>query len=216
MLPPLTLYYGHDPMCSFCWAFRPTWAELKATLKAQAPTIQIQYVMGGLAPDTDEIMPKGLQEKITSTWRHIEKTIPDTRFNYDFWTSQQPRRSTYPACRAVFAVKLIDRSLEDEMIHAIQEAYYLNAQNPSDNETLIGCAQTIGLNPDTFSSILEGEACYQGFEQERLLAQSIGVSSFPSLVLVRDNNRFNIPINYNRASTIFSSIERASGLLNKQ
>ncbi|MFT6977114.1 MAG: putative protein-disulfide isomerase, partial [Shewanella psychromarinicola] len=27
-MPNTTLYYVHDPMCSWCWGYRPTWDTL--------------------------------------------------------------------------------------------------------------------------------------------------------------------------------------------
>ena len=44
-----TLYYIHDPMCSWCWAYRPTLMQLRENLPDD---IRWQNVLGGLAPDT--------------------------------------------------------------------------------------------------------------------------------------------------------------------
>ena len=46
----MKLYYIHDPMCSWCWAFRPTLTKVLAELPAH---IEVQYLVGGLAPDSD-------------------------------------------------------------------------------------------------------------------------------------------------------------------
>jgi len=48
---PLQLYYFHDPMCSWCWAFRPLWQEIAAGLLDH---VNGQRVLGGLVPDTDQ------------------------------------------------------------------------------------------------------------------------------------------------------------------
>ena len=44
------LYYAHDPMCSWCWAFRPTW---KRIVKALPENLAVRRILGGLAPDSD-------------------------------------------------------------------------------------------------------------------------------------------------------------------
>ena len=127
------LYYVHDPMCSWCWGFRPVWLELKQTLPEE---LQLLSLVGGLAADCDEPMPQALRDKLQATWRRIQQVIPGTGFNFDFWRDNTPRRSTYPACRAVIAAReLADKA--DQMTHAIQQAYYLQARNPSDQETLV-------------------------------------------------------------------------------
>ena len=111
-----TLYYIHDPMCSWCWGFRPVWDQVQDELQ---DTVHIQYVLGGLAPDTDQPMPAKMQVSIRSNWQRIQREIPGTEFNYDFWTICQPRRSTYPSCRAVIASKMQQPLLEKELILAI-------------------------------------------------------------------------------------------------
>lgn len=46
-------YFVHDPMCSWCYAFRLAWTQIEQ----QLPTsIRVQYVLGGLAPDSDQPM----------------------------------------------------------------------------------------------------------------------------------------------------------------
>ncbi len=56
-----TLHLVHDPMCSWCYAFAPNWRQIKAALPA---SISVQYVLGGLAPDSDQPMPLHVQGRI--------------------------------------------------------------------------------------------------------------------------------------------------------
>ena len=51
------LFYVHDPMCSWCWAFAPTWAEIKQNLPEH---IKVRYLLGGLASDSNEPMPSAI------------------------------------------------------------------------------------------------------------------------------------------------------------
>jgi putative protein-disulfide isomerase len=209
----INLYYSHDPMCSFCWAFRPVWAEILKKLAKTNPEIGITYIMGGLAPDSDEPMPEDVRRKVQAAWQYIEQNIPGARFNYDFWRLQQPRRSTYPSCRAVIATRMLDAGLEEKMILAIQQAYYLNAQNPSDEDTLVACAESIGLDRAQFTQALHSTACEQAFEQDRMLSRDLGIGGFPSLVITRGNSRFNIPVDYNSAETVLDKLYESIALL---
>ncbi len=201
-------------MCAFCWAFRPTWASIQAEL-AQDKTrpIQIVSLLGGLAPDSDEPMPTEMQTKISGIWRYIEEKIPGTRFNHDYWQKQQARRSTYPSCRAVMAAKMLDTQLEDRMTLAVQQAYYLNALNPSNDDTLIDCAVSIGLNKTAFIEQYQSHACDLAFQEEMAQCRSLGINSFPSLVLSKDTLRFNIPIDYNHASKVLNDIRQVNAHL---
>ena len=96
------LYYVHDPMRCWCWGFKNTWADVQKKLPTN---ITVKNLLGGLAPDNDLAMPDEMQINIRDTWRSIQKQIPKTEFNFDFWTLCKPRRSTYPACRAVIAAR---------------------------------------------------------------------------------------------------------------
>lgn len=164
-------------MCSWCWGYRPVWQQLKAALPAD---IEVQNVLGGLAPDTEELMPLELQMQIQGYWRHIESML-GTTFNYDFWKNNQPRRATYKACRAVLVAS--DQGHEEAMIEAIQQAYYLRAMNPSETEVLVQLATEIGLHSRQFSDDLEAEKTYQQLAQQIDHTCAAPIAGFPSLVL---------------------------------
>ena len=198
-----TLYYVHDPMCSWCWAFCPTLTKLLAALPAH---IKVQYLVGGLAPDSNEPMDEATQAMIQKHWHTIEKKVPGTIFNFDFWTNNTPRRSTYPACRAVLAAKTQAPNKEDAMILAIQQAYYLHAKNPSDDDTLIHCAKSIGLDTAQFQQDLHAEHTQQQLQQDIQQAQSIGVYSFPNLVLEENGQLKPLAIDYNHTDNMLQQL----------
>ncbi len=197
------LHYIHDPMCSWCWAFRPIWQTLKRSLP---PEVEIHNSLGGLAADTDEPMPLDLQQKLQSVWSTIQQKVPLTKFNFDFWHLNQPRRSTYPACRAVIAARKQGLKYEEKMILAIQQAYYLKAQNPSDDNTLISLANDIGLNASEFKLQLKQPEIEQQLNQEIAFNQSIQVTSFPSLILESHGVFHPILIDYWDEKTMLNSI----------
>lgn len=68
-------------MCSWCWGYKPTLDKLKQQLPG---VIQFEYVVGGLAPDTNLPMPPEMQQKLEGIWKQIERQL-GTKFNYDFW-----------------------------------------------------------------------------------------------------------------------------------
>jgi len=200
----ITLYYIHDPMCSWCWAFRPVWERLKQQLP---PSVHVKYLLGGLAPDSDTAMAALMQQEIQRHWRVIQKRMPGTMFNFEFWTQCQPRRSTYPACRAVIAARQQGPQYEDAMIRAIQTAYYLEARNPSDNETLIDLAKQLNLGVDQFSKALNDATTQTQLLQNIRESQQIGAYGFPSLVLHTRGENHAIGIDYNHMEIMLMEIE---------
>ena len=184
------LIYVYDPMCSWCWGYRETWLKLKAAL---GDKLTIEYKVGGLAPDSDELMPIDMQQFLQQTWQRIEQQL-GTPFNHEFWHLAQPRRSTYPACRAVLVARQYNK--EHEMLYAIQKAYYLNAQNPSDISTLANLAEQIGLDKTAFINDIQSDAINVLLMAEINAARSLPIQGFPSLVLENKGEYHVIPVNY--------------------
>jgi putative protein-disulfide isomerase len=151
-------------------------------------------------------MSPAMQQEIRNHWKTIQKQVPGTMFNFEFWEQNTPRRSTYPACRAAIAAKSQDRSIEDAMIHAIQTAYYLQAENPSDDGVLIHCAETLGLNTSRFEQELHASATREQLFREIRLAQSMQAFSFPSLVLKSDDSIRPIHIDYLNADKVLAQL----------
>lgn len=199
----MALLYFHDPTCSWCWAFRPVWSSVRARLPA---SVAIEQVLGGLAPDSTVPMPAEMRERIQSIWRTIEHSVPGTRFNFEFWTKTVPRRSTYPACRAVIAARRQGAEYEDAMILAIQQAYYLHARNPSNDSTLIELAEEIGLDSKRFAMDLRHPDTHVELLEEIRWARELGVRSFPSLLLSHDEGYSEMPVDYRDANRILSAI----------
>ena len=198
-----TLYYIHDPMCSWCWAFKPTWHKV---LKELPSHINVNYLLGGLAPDSDLPMPLETQKYVQDNWLKIQKIVPGAEFNYDFWTLNEPRRSTYLSCRAVIAAKKQHLDFEVLMTERIQKAYYLNALNPSNEDILINIARDIGLNEDLFKEDLKSSEVNDLLLDQIRTTKTMPINGFPSLVLVKENNLERINIDYLNSNYIINQI----------
>ena len=197
------LIYVHDPMCSWCWGFAETYLEL---IKQLPEDVVIVRLLGGLAPDCDEIMPESTRLMVQQNWQRIEEVIPGKKFNYDFWTNCQPRRATYPACRAVIAAREQGDEYDLKMTQQIQRAYYQQARNPSENETLIELAEEIGLDTARFAEHLTQEHTQQRLLEEIDTARSIGINSFPSLLIQHAGKIESVLVNYTDMDSMLRQI----------
>ncbi len=189
-----SLYYIYDPMCSWCYAFEPCLAELQQRLPQQ---LNLKMLLGGLAPDTTEVMPAATQAMIQRAWQQIEKQVPNVRFNFDFWSKNTAYRSTYPACRAILAAQKQSPAFAEALRKTIQHAYYQQAKNPSLNAVLIDCAQQIALDSAQFSADLISPEVHAELKAQIQFSRALDVSSYPSLRLVLNNEIYPIQINYN-------------------
>ncbi len=196
-----TLYYVYDPMCAWCYAFAPTFEEIKSKLSSN---IKIVHVPGGLAPHSNKPMPDEMREKIETIWYDIEQRV-GTKFNHEFWISCTPRRSTYLSCQATLAAK--KQKKEEEMISAIQQAYYQRAMNPSDESTMIKLAEELNLDIEQFKNDLYSEETITLFNEKLNLRRKLGLNSFPSLAIKYKKEIYPINIKYNEPDYILKQIK---------
>jgi putative protein-disulfide isomerase len=180
-------------MCSWCWGFDPVLRELVSSLPEG---VAVRRLLGGLAPDSDEPMPAGMREYVQGQWRLIQQRIPGTRFDFGFWDRCLPRRSTYPACRAVIAARRQGERHDEARTRAVQRAYYTEARNPSDIATLIELAGEIGVDQEDFRADLACEETDRELRREIAESRSLGIEGFPSLVVIDGGSRLPVPIDY--------------------
>jgi putative protein-disulfide isomerase len=198
------LYYVYDPMCSWCWGYHITWTKLQDLLSKQAgDKLKVQMVLGGLAPDSSVPMSGDLQVMLQQTWSRIHSQL-GTEFNFDFWTKCKPKRSTYPACRAVIIAR--QQGLEKNMLQAIQHAYYLHAENPSELSTLTELAERVGLEKKAFQSSMQSPLIEQQLMDELKMARQLPIQGFPSLVLGVNGQNYAIELDYLHAENTLQQI----------
>ena len=200
----VSVAYVHDPMCSWCFGFSKA---LEVIMNGLTEKVPVRRYLGGLAPDNESPMPEEICDKLQQTWRRIEEEIPGTAFNHDFWKYCQPRRSTYPACRAVIAARAQGEQFDKLMTAAIQRAYYRHARNPSDTDTLVSLADEIGLKTEGFELQLKAATTQSALVDEIKIARSLGISSYPSIAVVSDTAVLHIDIRYSEPDLMLNQIE---------
>jgi putative protein-disulfide isomerase len=196
-----TVYFFHDPMCSWCWGYRPTEEQLFRNLPENVRRVNI---LGGLAPDSDDPMPENLRQQLPAAWRQIHEML-GTEFNFNFWTDCEPRRSTYPACRAVLAAGL--QNQYNEMVDAIQRAYYLRAMNPSDLSTLEALAGELGLDSAKFANDIRSTEVNNQLMQQVAVTRQSPVQGLPSLILKTAGFHQALTLDYRNYQTTLGEIE---------
>ena len=190
-------------MCSWCWAYKPTWQKILTNLPQ---SLNVEYLLGGLAPDNDNPMSPETRNFVMDNWRRAQEKVPATEFNYEFWRLNRPKRSTYIACRAVISARIQNPKFERAMIDAIQYAYYLKAQNPSEETVLFDLAENIGLNIQAFKKDLNSLRVNNSLLKEIEFSRLMPISGFPSLVLSKNDTLTQIRINYINANFSINQI----------
>ena len=197
----LTIYYVVDPMCSWCWGFAPVWREFVSEIPESVAVVDL---MGGLAPDNEAPMDSAMRQYVQDAWGAV-KARTGAEFNFEFWNKCEPKRSTYPACRAVIAAGEQASGARSLMYDAIQRAYFLEARNPSDAEALECVAGEIGLDRKQFTEDLGSDHINRIFQLELESVAKLGVSGFPTIVVKRESP--GEPARYDLLTAGFSDID---------
>jgi len=93
------------------------------------------------------------------------------------------------------------------MIRSIQEAYYLQARNPSDDDLLVDLASSLDLDADQFRADLNAPETQKTLMDDIRSHQRMGVTGFPSLVLEEGGGYRHTQIDYNNADAILQQIQ---------
>ncbi|WP_258239192.1 DsbA family protein [Arcobacter sp. CECT 8989] len=200
----MKLIYVMDPMCAWCYAFS---LELEEFLQKH-PSFEVEYIMGGLAPDNDTPMDESMKKTISSYWHDIEKKTKVT-FNHDYWKENSPYRSTYPACRAVIAAETLQAKSSAKMVKAIQSAYYKESKNPSIKDILVQCAISIGLDETKFLQTFESKKIEEKLQEHLSITHQLQVRGFPALFYINDKNEaYPLTLGFTIASNLENQLLR--------
>lgn len=192
------LAYVADPMCSWCYGFAPVVADVEESL---AEDVAVELVLGGLAPDDDAPMPAATRAYVQEAWRAVAERTGAV-FEHAFWERCEPRRSTWPACRAVLAAGERGR----EMFAAIQSAYYREARDPSDRGTLVELGVELGFDAESFRAAIDGDATRGALAGHLERCARWGVRGFPSLVAIDGDGARLVSHGYEEAPSVLARL----------
>jgi putative protein-disulfide isomerase len=172
------LIYFSDPMCSWCYGFSPVIEEIR---HAYGNALPIRIVMGGLRPGTTTPMTQKARAEILTHWNHVHEAsglpfdaavLDREGFVYD----------TDPAARAVVVVRRQGEDVATRFLAAAQRAFYAEARDITQGETLADLAADFGLDREAFLADWSTEEAKQETWRDYAVSQRAGVTGFPTLV----------------------------------
>ena len=107
---------------------------------------------------------------------------------------------------AGLAAKEQNPAAEKQMILAIQQAYYLQAKNPSDEAVLIKCVEEVVINTDIFAEALNSATTKQQLLAELKFARSIRANSFPSPLMEEAGRCRPLAFDYNAPEVLLRQL----------
>jgi putative protein-disulfide isomerase len=212
----IKLLYIADPMCSWCYGFGP---ELQGFLHT-LPDFRLDIMVGGLRAYNTETMDDATRSMILSHWKkvHDASALP---FDFDGLNTPGFIYDTEPACRAVVAARTLAEDMPSMAIlavfHAIQHAFYAQAQDITDLTVLASVAthalnqydNSASFDEASFLETLNSPMTINETRQDFVQTQTWGISGFPALLLVKEDGLHMLSAGYTKTAnlcTAFSSI----------
>ena len=205
-----TLYYFGDPMCSWCWGFKPVLEQIDR----EYPELRRVTVMGGLRGGDPVPMDEDLAGMIQNAWQRIAEATGQP-FNHDFWRRHRPLATTWPACRAVLTARELDPARQWPFMVGMFEAYFTQALDPSRRETHLAVAEAQGFDLQRFGALLDSPRIEEALSRDLAITQRYGVTGFPTVVLTMGKDNYLISPGYQPIESLrraINAVYKAAGV----
>lgn len=172
------IYVG-DVMCSWCWGFTPTLHRIEETFG-----LPIQVVNGGLRPGThSRVLDDEMAGYLAQHWTKVAEASGQP-FDASFLQRRDGWRfdSEMPAI-AVVAMRQHREELALPFFSDIQHAFFAGGVDVTDPHQYRNLLADYPVNPADFVDNLSGREAKQAAWKDFEVARSLGISSFPALLL---------------------------------
>jgi putative protein-disulfide isomerase len=186
------IVYVADPMCSWCWGFEPVIAAIEEGFGAAAP---LRLVVGGLRPGTTAAMDAKSKAYVRHHWEQVHETTGQP-FGFDFFARDGFVYDTEPACRAVVAVRNLAPAATLGYFQAVQRAFYADGRDVTRTDTLTEIAGESGVEAAPFEAVFAAPEIAEATRADFRLAQALGITGFPAVVLKDDAGYAFLTIGY--------------------
>ncbi|HEV7777040.1 MAG TPA: hypothetical protein VGO76_09250 [Luteibacter sp.] len=195
----MTFIFVADPMCSWCYGFGK---ELTA-LRESFPEVALDVVVGGLRAGDTHVMTDADKQMRLGHWTRVENAsgLP---FNREALTARNGFvYDTEPACRAVVTARLLEPTADQLAIfRAIQHGFYAVGEDTTDGVSLakLGSRELVRqgytTTEEAFLKAWQSQESINAARADFVQARRWGISSFPTLLMSRDEEIFNISPGY--------------------
>lgn len=211
----MKLVFVGDPMCSWCYGFGK---ELGA-LADRHPELSVSILVGGVrAGATDLLDDTGKQFRL-GHWARVEENsgLPFNR--KAFMARENFVYDTEPICRAVVTARqLAPEAKQLQVFKSLQRAFYADGRDTTNAEVLADIAvadlqeQGFAVDKAAYLAAFNDPATIAATGTEFSYVRSLGIFSFPQLLLEVDGKLVNISPGYAKVDQLDRALSEALNL----
>lgn len=179
MKSEVTLWYFADPMCSWCWGFSPVLEKIKKTYGEE---LKIALMLGGLRPGTTETITPESREEILHHWQAVHE-MTGQEFNFNNPMPDGFIYDTELPSRAVIAVSEINPDVTLPFFKRVQEAFYIEQEDVTDETVLAKLAGNFQIEAKEFLERYNSDNVREKTLLHFQHTRQAEVRGFPTLVI---------------------------------
>ena len=141
----------------------------------------IRLVLTPFRVDTTQPMDDELRNYVLGQWHKVHQTTAQP-FDFSFAMPAEFIYNTRLVCLAIKALKKQKPEQELKYFHALQQAYYTENQDLTNQEVLINIANSFSVDIDVFIGDLSNKNLAEELEEDFSFCQHLNVQSYPTLM----------------------------------
>ena len=191
--PKQSIVYVMDAYCGWCWGFSARLTEFEA---ANRNRVAFTAVSGGLFTGV-RVAPIAAYPHIPEANARIAQ-LTGARFGsaYDqLLKAGEMVMNSLDAAAALAVLRELAPERAIQWAHQLQQAFYERGQSLSERATIARIASEGGLDARAVLSRLQDGSAVAAAEADFALARRLGVSTYPTLLLVNGQEAHSLPAN---------------------
>ena len=189
-------------MCSWCWGFSPVIQKIKESYFVD----NIRLVLTPFRIDTTQPMDNELRNYVLEQWRKVHETTAQA-FNFRFAMPVGFIYNTRLVCLAIKAFKKQIPEEELKYLHALQQAYYTENKDLTNQDELINTASRFSVDINLFISDLTSKNIAEELEEDYSYCQQLNVQSYPTLMYEKFDSYAILSSGYTAYDELLAKIE---------
>lgn len=205
----MKLIFAGDPMCSWCYGFVP---ELKA-LAERHSSLPLRILVGGVRAGATDVLDETGKQFRLAHWARVEEQSGLAFNRAAFLAREGFIYNTEPVCRAVVAARLLAPQANQLLVfEALQRAFYVGGRDTTDGAELamiaVGALEQQGetLSVSAFHLAWQDPATIAAAAAEFVHVRSLGISSFPQLMLEIDGRVIRLGQGYSKLNELEAAL----------
>ncbi|MEJ2115419.1 MAG: DsbA family protein [Gammaproteobacteria bacterium] len=198
----MKLVYFANPMCSWCWGFAPVIQKIKESKFVE----NISLILTPFRIDTTQPMDDELRNYILGQWHKVHQTTSQP-FDFSFAMPAGFIYNTRLVCLAIKSFKKQIPELEFKYLHALQQAYYTENLDLTNQEMLINIANSFSVDNELFIRDLNNKNITEELEEDFSFCQHLNVQSYPTLMYEKFDSYAILSSGYTAYDELLTRIE---------